>query len=89
MADAYPYQAAAMTRPDYKNVCGILGPYVKISAKFERPAQCNRIKGHEALKTKDAGTHSERDPHTFHMLAWWTTPADVAPNKRRSDKRRA
>lgn len=76
-----------MTQPNYGEVCGVLGPYVRISPQYERPAKCNRIAGHEHLATFDAGTHAEYDGGNFHLLARWTVPEDVAPNKRRIDKR--
>jgi hypothetical protein len=65
-------------------VCGLLGPDIRISPKFIRPAKCNRVKDHEHLTADpNADQHAERNPNTFKVLASWTAPRDVAPNKRR------
>jgi hypothetical protein len=64
-------------------ICGLLGPDIRISPKFMRPARCNRVKDHEQLNDPQADQHAERDPRTFHVLASWTAPRNVRPNKRR------
>jgi hypothetical protein len=63
------------------DVCGLLGPYVKVSAKYERPVMCNRIINHP-------GRHAERDARTFKVIHEWDdTPPDVVePNKRLIDR---
>jgi hypothetical protein len=70
--------------PQHGEPCAVLGPDVRVSPKFLRAAKCNRIKGHEELSDDDAHMHAERDPRTYHVLAWWTTPASgKQPNRRR------
>jgi hypothetical protein len=75
-----PYEAAAMTPGD---ICGVLGPDIRISPQYLRAARCNRVKDHERLADPNAHEHAERNPDTFAVLARWTAPRDVAPNKRR------
>jgi hypothetical protein len=76
---------AAVTRRKTRHgePCGALGPDVRASAQYVRPAQCNRVRGHEALDDPAARDHAERDPQTFALLATWAAARDVGPGRRK------
>jgi hypothetical protein len=78
--------AADVTRrkqASHDETCGALGPDIRVSPQYLRPACCNRVRGHEHLPATDAELHMERKPDSFRVIASWTTPRDVPPNRRK------
>jgi hypothetical protein len=66
----------AMTEDYNATECGVLGPDIRASAQYVRPARCNNPASHK-------GDHCERRADTFAVLATWKQSRDVRPNRRR------
>lgn len=67
---------------NHARTCDTPGPWVRLSAAYERQVHCNRVGGHP-------GKHREYDPRTFAIVAEWEMPPEGEPDPRKRRKVKA